>query len=63
LATAGSGRDLKNIVSKYMSTCKREIVKTGKADPNIMEYMVIMLQARSGTKKEVPGKVIGLLWM
>jgi len=46
-----------------MSTCKREIVKTGKADPNIMEYMVIMLWARSGTKKEVPGKVIGLLWV
>jgi len=45
-----------------MGTSKREIVKTDKADPNIMEYyMVIVLRARSGTRKEVPGKVIGLL--
>jgi len=63
LATTGSGGDLKNIAYRYVSTSKEEIVKTDKADPNIMEYMVIVLQARSGTRKGVPGKVIGLLWI
>lgn len=62
MATAGGGRDLKNIVSRYMSTCKRGVFKTDKDDPNTMVYMVIMLRARSGTRKEVPGEVVGLLW-
>jgi hypothetical protein len=34
-----------------------------KDDRNMMEYVVIILRARSGTRKEVPGKVIGLLWI
>jgi len=62
LATAGSGRDLKDIVYRYVSTCKRVIAKTDKADPKIMEYVVIVLRVRSGTRKQVPGRVIGLLW-
>ena len=53
LATACSRRDLKNITRRYMSICKREIVKTDKADPNIIEYVAIVLQARSGTRKQV----------
>ena len=44
-----------------MSTRKREVVKMGKADPIIMECVVIVLWAHSGMRK-VPGKVIGLLW-
>ena len=37
--------------------------KTDEADPNIMEYVVIVLRAHSGTGKKVPGKVIDLLWI
>lgn len=37
--------------------------KMDKDDRNMMEYVVIILRARSGTRKEVPGKVIGLLWI
>ena len=39
--------------------------KTDKSDHNIMEDMVIVLWVRtgSGTRKQVPGKVIGLSWI
>ena len=58
LATVGSGRNLKNIVYRDVSTCKREIVKKDKADPSIMEYVVIVLRTRSGIRKEVPREVV-----
>ena len=41
-----------------MSTCKREIIKKDKADPSIMECVVIVLRVRSGIRKEVPRKVV-----
>jgi len=43
----------------YMRACKREIVKTDKADRNIMGYVVIVLRVGRVT---IPGKVSGLLW-
>ena len=33
-----------------------------KADPKIMEYVVIVLRACSGTRKQVLRKMIDLLW-
>jgi len=50
LAGTEYGWDLNSIIHRWMSTCKRENVTTLKADPSIVEYMILPLWWK-GTEK------------